>query len=354
MPANFIVHLLPKAVIESCSQLANKSSLTRKILLNMALRITIVVLISTIISYFHVMSNLEVQTKQQLDKYITQRGQRESFIFQLSQDNVKLLSKNILEEINISKPKDLNAEFNSIYFHWDDGTIRNFPQNKPFDEFDTVNFPNSFIGKNTKVDDKHKQILLIAYKLVNSYGHAWNNRFVSTYFITPNNSLVGYWKGMPWAFQAKSDLNINQEEYYYAADAKHNPERKSVWTGLYYDVPANDWMISALNPTYDNNNNLIGVAGQDIVLSDLMKNTVNDRLPGTYNLIFHRDGRLIAHPKYMKEIMEAQGKLNIQELNNQALSIRGLKTLLYMRSPPPWTDVFLTHGGGFCLCSCDL
>ena len=58
----------------------------------MALRITIVVLISTIISYAHVMSNLEIQTKQQLDKYITQRGQRESFIFQLSQDNVKLLS----------------------------------------------------------------------------------------------------------------------------------------------------------------------------------------------------------------------------------------------------------------------
>ncbi|MEM6751401.1 MAG: ATP-binding protein [Cyanobacteria bacterium P01_C01_bin.38] len=320
MPANFIQRLFPEAVIKSCSQLVNKSSLTRKILLNMALRITIVVLISTIISYFHVMSNLEIQTKQQLDKYITQRGQRESFIFQLSQDNVKLLSKNILEKIKKPLAGNLNTEFDRIYFNWNDETIRNFPQNKPIEEFDTVNFPNSFIGKNIKVDTRHKQILLTAYKLVNSYGHAWNNRFASTYFITPNNSLVGYWKGMPWAIKAKPDININQEEYYYAADAKHNPERKAVWTGLYFDVAANDWMVSALNPAYDNDNNLIGVAGQDIVLSDLMKNTINDKLPGTYNLIFHKDGRLIAHPKYMKEIMEAQGTLSIQELNNQELS----------------------------------
>ncbi len=320
MPANFIQRWFSKAIVESCPQLINKSSITRKILLNMALRITIVVLISTMISYFHVMSNLEIQTKQQLDKYITQRGQRESFIFQLSQDNVKLLSKNILQEIEQPLAKDLNAQFERIYFNWDDGTIRNFPQNQPIDKFDTVNFPSSFVGKNIKTDNRQKQILLTAYKLVNSYGHAWNNRFACTYFITANNSLVGYWKGMPWAMQAKSDLNVNQEEYYYTADAQHNPERKSVFTGLYYDMTANDWMVSALNPAYASKNNLIGVAGQDIVLSDLMKNTINDRLPGTYNLIFHKDGRLIAHPKYMQEIMEAQGKLNIQELNNRALS----------------------------------
>ncbi|MCJ8280130.1 MAG: HAMP domain-containing protein, partial [Rivularia sp. ALOHA_DT_140] len=320
MLANFTQGFFAKNIIKRYSQSINKSSLTRKILLNMALRITIVVLISTIISYFHVMSNLEVQTKQQLDKYITQRGQRESFIFQLSQDNVTLLSENILRELKKPIKKDLNAEFKRIYYHWNDGTIRDFPQNKPVEEFNTTDFPNSFIGKNIKVNTRHKQVLLTAYKLVNNYGHAWNNRFIDTYFITPHNSLVGYWKGMPWVVQAQPELDVNQEEYYYAADEKHNPEKTAVWTGLYYDATANDWMVSALNPAYDEKNNLIGVAGQDIILSDLMRNTINDRLPGTYNLIFHKDGRLIAHPKYMKEIMEAQGQLNIKELNDKGLS----------------------------------
>ncbi len=321
MPAtNFIQCLSSKDFLKSLLKSIEESSLTRKILRNMALRITIVVLISTAFSYFHLMSNLEVQTKQQLDKYITQRGQRESFIFQLSQDNVKFLSQKIKEEISLPISKNLNAEFRRIYFPWDDGTIRNFPPNRPIKEFDTAQFPGSFIGKNIKVDAKHKQILLAAHKLISGYGPAWSNRFVDSYFITPNNSLVGYWKEMPWAFQAESSINMNEEEYYYAADAKHNPERKPVFTGLYYDTTVNLWMVSALVPAYDNNNNILGIAGQDIVLSDLMNNTINDRLPGTYNLIFHKDGRLIAHPKYMKEIMEARGKLNIGQLNDQALS----------------------------------
>ncbi len=286
----------------------------------MALRITIVVLISTTFSYFHIMSNLEIQTKQQLDKYITQRGQRESFIFQLSQDNVKLLSKNIDREISLNKTKDLDAEFRRIYFPWDDGTIRNFPQNRPIKEFDTTQLAGSFIGKNVTVDTKHKQVLLAAHKLISGYGPAWSNRFIDLYFITPNNSLVGYWKEMPWAFQAQPSIDMNQEEYYYAADEEHNPERKAVLTGLYYDNTVNIWMVSALAPAYDNNNHILGIAGQDIILSNLMSNTINDKLPGTYNLIFHKNGRLIAHPKYMKEIMEAQGKLNLQQINDQALN----------------------------------
>ncbi|MEO1374645.1 MAG: PDC sensor domain-containing protein [Cyanobacteria bacterium J06635_10] len=164
------------------------------------------------------------------------------------------------------------------------------------------------------MDARDKQILLTAYKLVNSYGHAWNNRFIDTFFITANHSVVIYWKGILWGTQAKADLDVNQEEYYYTADEKHNPQRKAVWTGLYYDATAKDWMVSALTPAYDNNNNLIGVAGQDIILDDLMKNTINDQLPGTYNLIFQKDGRLIVHPKYMKELKEGNGRLNIQEL----------------------------------------
>ncbi|MGD1911982.1 MAG: ATP-binding protein [Rivularia sp. (in: cyanobacteria)] len=286
----------------------------------MALRITVVVLISTMISYFHVMSNLEVQTKQQLDKYITQRGQRESFIFQLSQDNVTVLSEQILQEINRPIKNNLDAEFENIYFHWNDGTIRCFPQNRPIKKLDSIQFPDCFIGKNIQVNARYKRILLTAYKLVNSYGHAWNNRFIDTYFITANHSVVIYWKGIPWGIQAKADLDVNQQEYYYAADEKHNPKRESVWTGLYYDATVKAWMVSALNPAYDRNNNLIGVAGQDIVLSDLMRNTINDRLPGTYNLIFQKNGRLIVHPKYIKEIQEANGRLNIQQLNDLGLS----------------------------------
>ncbi|MBG1269960.1 HAMP domain-containing histidine kinase [Nostoc sp. WHI] len=68
-----------------------KTSLTRKTLLNMTLRVAGVILISTGVSYFHVISNLEVQTKKQLEKYITERGQRVSTVFKLIDSTVMIL-----------------------------------------------------------------------------------------------------------------------------------------------------------------------------------------------------------------------------------------------------------------------
>lgn len=68
-------------------------------MLNMALRVTCIILVSALISYFHVISNLFIQTKGELEKYIIERGQRESSIFQLAEDNLAFLRKRFLQEI---------------------------------------------------------------------------------------------------------------------------------------------------------------------------------------------------------------------------------------------------------------
>ena len=44
----------------------------------MGLRIAIVIVIVTIVSYWHVISNLEAQVIEQIRKYVVERGQRES------------------------------------------------------------------------------------------------------------------------------------------------------------------------------------------------------------------------------------------------------------------------------------
>ena len=55
-----------------------KGSITRTTLINMGLRIAIVIVIVTIVSYWHVISNLEAQVIEQIRKYVVERGQRES------------------------------------------------------------------------------------------------------------------------------------------------------------------------------------------------------------------------------------------------------------------------------------
>lgn len=76
------------------------SSLTQKTLINMALRVALVTLISASASYFYVMSNLERQTREQLEKYILERGERESSIFQLAESNLTFLKHQLLHHFN--------------------------------------------------------------------------------------------------------------------------------------------------------------------------------------------------------------------------------------------------------------
>ena len=57
----------------------------------------------------------------------------------------------------------------------------------------------------------------------------------------------------------------------------------------------------------------IGTVGHDILLDELLRRTIDDHIEGAYNVIFRGDGRLIAHPKLMEEILRKKGSLNINE-----------------------------------------
>lgn len=295
------------------------TSLTQKTLLNMALRVTGVVLVSAGVSYIHVVSRLENQTQKQLEKYIKERGQQESATFQLAQDNLTLLRDRILQDLQQPIQPNFQAEFEQQFFPWKDGTRRNFPEALSLKEFDSTRHASAYIGRDVQVTEELQRRLLTANSLISAYGAAWSNRFVDTYFVTPENAAINYWKGTPIALQAPPDLYNPKEEYFYIADPQHNPARSVQWTGVYLDPSVNLWMVSAIVPVYQGDR-FLGIVGHDVTLTDLIKNTIQDHLPGTYNLIFRSDGRLIAHPRYISELQKAQGKLKISDTNDSHLN----------------------------------
>jgi two-component system, NtrC family, sensor kinase len=295
------------------------TSLTHKTLMNMALRVTGVVLVSAGASYIHVISSLEAQTQKQLEKYILERGHQESNTFQLAQDNLTSLRDRLLKDFKQPPDLDVQAEFKQRYIPWKDGTIRNFPQTRSPQAFDSERYAGAFIGRQVRVTDDLKQRLIVAEKILSAYGAAWSNRFVDTYFITPENAGINYWKGMPMALLAPPDLDNPKEEYFYIADPQHNVERQPKWTGVYFDPSAKIWMVSAIVPIYDGDR-FLGVLGHDVVLTELIESTLRNRLPGTYNLIFRSDGRLIAHPQHIQAIHSAQGQLTIDAIEDPHLN----------------------------------
>lgn len=281
-----------------------KGSITRETLIKMAVRIALVIVGSTGISYLHIMSTLESQTQRQLEKYITERGQRESSIFLLTKDNHAVLEQDLrrrLDEVgDVSK-----IDFERLFVRSPDGVIRNQPKG-----FDRSRQPSVFIDKNLTITPEIRDRVLIFYQMVMTYGPSWRSRFQNTYMNAPENFMVMYWPEVPWAENATANLEIPKEEYFWIADKKHNPARETVCTGLYYDQVARDWTVSCETPI-DIKGKQIATVGHDIVLNELLDRTLKDRLPGTYNIIFREDGRLIAHPEKGDEIKQKLGKFNI-------------------------------------------
>ncbi|QKF81299.1 ATP-binding protein [Halarcobacter ebronensis] len=117
--------------------------------------------------------------------------------------------------------------------------------------------------------------------------------------------------------------HIQMEDYnfYYLADLKHNPEKKPVWTGAYLDPAGNGWMLSCIVPIY-NKEFLEGVTGLDITIDSFIKNILNTKLAYNANLFMvSDDGMIIAMPEKIEAL------LGLKELKEHLYTDKILKTI---------------------------
>ncbi|MBF0382434.1 MAG: hypothetical protein HQL69_15545 [Magnetococcales bacterium] len=297
-------------------------SLSLTTLIQMGIRITVVVIAVAFLSYQHIVSTLEEKTLDELTKYITERGQKESAIFQLAQDNHKIFKDTFLKAWQ-KKDRDFSYEYSEYFHRIPDGTTRIKPRaflGIPRTDGTVSDSISGYVGRDAPVHEREFQDrLMLTYHLLDRFGKGWSHRFANLYASMPQNVNLVYWPGLPWGSQASADLDVNTEEWVYIANATNNPQRKSVWTGLYYDQTADEWMVSCETPIYENDHHLLNV-GHDILLNKLFERVFNDHLKGTYNFIFRGDGRLIAHPHKVEELRKTAGVLNIKDLGDPVLS----------------------------------
>jgi len=291
-------------------------SLTRKILLQITGSIAVVILASTIVSYFQVINKLKSQTLEQLEKYSIERGEREKNIFVLAEDNHAIFKKVFLEQWQLARQQnqDPKAQFEQLLVKNKDGTFRNRPEN-----FDGRREAGVYIPSSVPNTPETRRHVVLLYNLLNSYGSAWRNRFQNTYINTPENITIVYWPEVPnWIPNIVAGFDMTKEDYFLVSNKQNNPERKTAWTDFYYDKVSKLWLVTCSTPVDINGKHIITI-GHDVLLDELLQRTIDNHLAGSYNLIFRADGRLIAHPKLMNEIQEKNGDFNILESENQSL-----------------------------------
>ncbi len=108
-----------------------------------------------------------------------------------------------------------------------------------------------------------------------------------------------------------TEMKIPEFNFYYEADAQHNPKREIVWTDVYVDPAGQGWMASCIAPIY-NDNVLEGVIGADITVATLVKKVLDMKIPWNgYGMLIGRTGTILALPA------GGETDFNLVELTNQ-------------------------------------
>jgi signal transduction histidine kinase len=116
----------------------------------------------------------------------------------------------------------------------------------------------------------------------------------------------------PWfdvTEQYVPDMDIPSFNFYYEADAAHNPDRSVEWTDAYLDPAGQGWMVSAIAPVY-RGDFLEGVVGIDVTLGTVLNEVLQLDLPdGSYAMLLGRDGRILAMPHAAARDLQVEAPL---------------------------------------------
>jgi signal transduction histidine kinase len=295
--------------------LITRKKLAHEILKSVAVRVTLVVIISSALSYSHIHGIIRHGISSTLEKYVSERSHSESFLFDLAIRNQDILKKEVQSRLKTEVTAAELLKFDERVGLWPDGTTRNRKES-----FDGTKMASVFIPAKVALTPELKHRIVVLIDLAESYGHAFRSHFQDTYFIGSDDTLVAFWPEVPtFAIDLATDYRLTKDEYFYVADAEHNPARKTAWTALYYDKNAKLWMASAETPVDDAAGRQLLTIGHDIMLLDMIQRTSQEHLQGTYNIVFRGDGRLVVHPEKIAALQAADGVYDINKGDDQFL-----------------------------------
>ena len=140
------------------------------------------------------------------------------------------------------------------------------------------------LAKLEHVDGLMRQIKAENPLVAAIYLNTWDSlNYIYPWFLTPE--------------QYDHDMPIPEYNFYYLADAKHNPKREVVWTDVYVDPAGQGWMMSAIAPVY-RDDFLEGVVGIDVTVGTILNEISSLEVPWQgYAVLVSAELNIMALPK---------------------------------------------------------
>lgn len=132
-------------------------------------------------------------------------------------------------------------------------------------------------------------------------GAKQSNSLITQVYYNTYDSLIRIYPYLDVIKELPAKIDLTTYNFYYQADAQHNPQRKVVWTELYNDLAGQGWMTSAIAPVY-NGNKLEGVVGVDVTIKSMAAEVINMKIPWQgFGMLMSGDGKIMGLPKHGAE-----------------------------------------------------
>lgn len=289
-------------------------SIARRIQFQIGLVIAVVIVGVTLLAYQNSIRSMREEALDGLFASITQRSNHDSAAFVDAQQNTYQLRNEYLRRLALMGNQDPKAEFDAWFTRYPDGLIRVRPERD-----DHKHLPSIYIRSAVNVTPAIRRQVVAAFGLLREWGPIMTLRYYSAYIDLPGIALIMYSPSVNWGKDA--DKTTNNFDYPPVKNSSpfNNPLRQNLWTEVYWDDKALIYMVSTITPA-DQAGEWVGTVSQDLSVDELVKSTITNQIPGTYNLLISDDGRLIAHPERMEEISKAGGNLNVKSLKDPLLN----------------------------------
>lgn len=295
------------------------SLLARRVLSSLGVRIAIVTIIFSGLSYYLSYTRFQAETEQRLAHFIRSRSQLESDLFLQAQKNVILVRNSFLRHLEQNKNVPAEPRFSQMIVRNADGIWRLRQQYGDHRYNATVSiFPEAGL------DDQFKRKVLAAHDVISQFGPAFRLRYNSTFIDLGENEAtilyspdVNYARAIAWH---KTHDEGADAPAYGAGSTENIQKDKVYWTDIYYDQQTMQWTVSVIAPIMDNQHRIYGRAGMDVLLSQLINYVEATSIIGAYSMIIGKNGELIAHSDKMQQIRNANGYLPISQLQDAELT----------------------------------
>jgi len=279
-------------------------SIPRRILLHVAIGAGIVIAVATTATYGIVFSSAKQRDLKHLETYVTERARREEVGFQKVEENLRLVRGQFLKRMEAPIARDYESKWNERFALFPDGSWRsrtNF--------LDGRKYSTLWAHRNCPLTPELKTEVLRAQDICDELLPGWADAFPSCYFVLPGWLNIGFDPRIPnWVWDTPADYDASSLEWFQLAMPAKAPKDEPCWTGVIEEPTTKVPIVSVYLPIFKAGR-LLGSIGHDRYVNRMMEEITRSDLSGARHVIFRPDGRIVAHPTKLPEILATKGRL---------------------------------------------